>query len=313
MAQPMHDDPMAEPPGGWPEPPPDPAELAYDEWLEGLLDWAEGRSEGEPDRDLADLVLTADPAELPERHRGWTVTDDGSAEWAMGRYARAQAKVAELAEQAEVWKDEAHDRLARIRVWFDHRAERPRATMAFMEAHLARYALDLREADPKAKTLVLPSGAVTTTEVKPKAEVADEDRVVTWVCHQWADDPEVADLVAAPQPRKLYVQRLRDRTEVVEVIDHARLLLASAELVEWVRYELAEADHGELPNAAFVGAEHQRCPQGGDGWPTPAEATDLVARVEVLASHLEVHGPDGLPVPGTHVEPGTIRVKVVPA
>lgn len=321
MAEPMTDGPDGYELDPWP--------FLTDEdhtWLDGLIDYAdEIATAAEVDLldvmdDLVATALTEDghgwPLRAPQQAKAWRIHDDGAAEWAMAHVARADDELAQLKAQAAEWTIEAEDRLARIRQWFDHRAARHLATRLFMEAHLRRYALERRAEDPKhAKTLVLPSGAVRTVEHQPKAAVADEDAVVTWVCHQWADEPEVADVVAPPQPRKLYVQRLRDHTEVVEVIDHAQLLLADGELIEWLHDRPVGAGHTSVVQdpLATRGRVGQRCPKPGDGWPTPDEATALVARVEVLASHLEVHGPDGLPVPGTHVEPGNITTTVVPS
>lgn len=311
MAEPMTDDPDGLDP--WP--------FLTDEdhaWLEGLIDYAdEVATAAECDLldvmgDLVATALTEDgqgwPLRAPQQAKAWRIHDDGAAEWAMAHVARADDELARLKAQAAEWTIEAEDRLARIRQWFDHRAARHLATRLFMEAHLRRYALERRAEDPKhAKTLVLPSGAVRTVEQKPKAAVADEATVIAWAVRA-LDGPDRED-VAPAQPRKLYVQRLRDHTEVVEVIDRAQLLLADGNLVLW------ERDGAALTEWAWEGdrGSGPACPGGGDGWPSPEEATALVARVEVLASHLEVQGPDGLPVPGTHVQPGSITTTVVPA
>lgn len=305
-------DPMAAPPGGWPEPPPDPAEEAYDRWLEGLLDWAESAvaDEDEPDRDVVDLVAQVAAGEwpAPEQHQGFHIADDADAERAMRRYADADAELGQLQAQADQWAAEANDRLARIRQWFDHRAKRFLATKAFLDYHLTRYALDRRAADPKhGKTLVLPSGQVRTTSVAPKAEVADEDSVLMGLA---SISTELLDEVAPVPPRKLYVQRLRDHTSVVEVVDAAVLVLTTAEVVHWVRGDWKPPADAALGDSWVAGTS---CPGIMDGWPTPENAEALVARVEVLASHLEVVGPNGKPVPGCYVEPGGITTKVVPA
>lgn len=304
------------------EPLPLPPELAEpepgaDSWVEALVAYAADlAAEASLDADAvgADLARTAlsptgDTAafDVVPQARRWRVTDTGGAEWAMRHLVAADQQLAQLGEQADEWA-------ARIRAWFDHAARPLLAKRAFMEAHLQRYALDLRAGDPKAKTLTLPSGVVKTTERPPSVQVADEGTVVAWALAKLP--PAEADQVAVPQPRRLYVQPLREHTTVVEVIDHARLVLAnSGELVHWVRHSANALPSIESTGgmAVVYGAEHERCPQPGDGWPTPGEATDLVARVEVLDSHWEVHGPDGLPVPGAEVNPGGVTAKVVPA
>lgn len=298
---------------------PEPITRPEDDWMLALLDYAEQladefeRTPEQVTSHVAALALTdrAWPEQLVQQNvPRWTVTDDGSAEWAMGKVVDAEQALAALGAQAQVWRDEAAERLARIDAWFVHAAKRHRATQAFMAAHLEAYALDRREADPKHnKTLVVPSGAVKTTEHKPRAVVEDEAQVAAWVsCWYPKDSAEVCP----PRPPKVYVDPLRKLTTVVEVIDHARLVLAnSAEVVEWVRSDWLMDAHADQVNPGAHTGDH--CPQKGDGWPTPDEATDLVAMVQVLASHPEVHDPDGRLVPGTKVEPGGVTAKVVPA
>lgn len=227
----------------------------------------------------------------------WQVTDLGGAEWAMRHVAAAEQALAQLQAQAQAWAE-------RIDQWFTQAAGKEQARRAFFAQHLQRYAIDQREATGgKTKSLAVPSGVVRTTEHKPKAVVADEARVAEWADAVLPDD--VAHVVA-PVVRKVYVQPLREHTTVVEVVDRARLVLASGELVEWCADSWVPRDDDPTSLVRGVG----RCPQPGDGWPTPAEATDLVAAVDVQWAHLEVHGPNGLPVPGAQVEPGHVSAKV---
>lgn len=239
--------------------------------------------------DLADeAAIDVDDAvhQLHQEHPRWRCEDDGGAEWALRHVVRADQELQHLQAQANDWA-------ARIQQWFDHRAKPLLATKAFMEGQLTRYALDRRDQDPKIKSLVLPSGAVRTTAHKPAVTVADEAEVLRWLHDQGG---VLLQDVAPEQPRRVYVNPLRDHVQPVEVIDHAKLVLANtAEVVEW------KAEDGA------------RCPQVGDGWPTPDQATDLVARVEVLATHWEAQDQHGRPVPGAVVEPGRVTVKVVPA
>lgn len=239
---------------------------------------------------------------MPERARRWEISGDGTAEWAMAHVVGAEVELARLQEQADAWRE-------RIGEWFEHRARPLQATAAFFTDHLERYALMLRDEDPKAKTLVLPSGAVKTREHKPAVIVADEAQVVGWADATLGDDAATV----APVIRKVYVNPLREHVQIVEVIDHARLTLSTGELVDWLN--VLRPDSGDdlhpIPGNPIV--EGGTCPGLGDGWPTPDDATALVARVEVLASHDEVRGPNGLPVPGVEIEPGRVTAKVVPS
>ena len=262
-----------------------------DDWVEGLIAHAEqlaadtGFDPGTIGREMADGIWQD---QMPPKARTWRITDDGSAEWAMAHFTQAEDELASLRAQADVWAE-------KIAAWFEHRAKPLHAKQAFFGGHLMAHALRRREDDPKAKTLVLPSGAVKTTEHKPRAVVENEQAVIAWA--DLTLPPDEAIDVAPYQPRKVYVNPLRDHVKVIEVIDQARIVLAnSGEVIEWASGPVVPV-----------------CPQPGDGWPSPVDATDLVARVEVLRSHPEVQGPDGQPVPGVQVDPGGVTAKVVPA
>jgi hypothetical protein len=287
MAMPMSDLPL--PPELAAEQPPIP-----DGELDQLLEVAVADARDAGIDPAAAIDLLADSEGAPR----WRITDLGGAEWAMRHVAAADLALAQLQAQRQAWAE-------RIDQWFQQAAGKEQARRAFFAGHLERYAIEQREATGgKAKSLAVPSGVVRTTEHKPKAVVADEAAVADWAVTYL--NAVVADVVAPPQPRKVYVQPLREHTTVVEVVDRARLVLASGELVEWCADSWVPRD--DDPTNLVRGAG--RCPIPGDGWPTPAEATDLVAQVDVQWAHLEVHGPDGLPVPGARVEPGHVSAKV---
>jgi hypothetical protein len=290
MAMPMSDLPL--PPELAAEAPPIP-----DGQLDQLLEQAVAEAHDGGIDPAQAVELLADSEGAPR----WRITDLGGAEWAMRHVAAADQALAALQAQRQAWAE-------RIDQWFAQAAGKEQARRQFFAGHLERYAIEQREATGgKAKSLALPSGVVRTTEAKPKAAVADEQAVVAW-----ADSlaellgAEAVEAIAPPQPRKVYVQPLREHTSVVEVVDRARLVLASGELVEWCADSWVPRD--DDPAGLVRGAG--RCPQPGDGWPNPEDATDLVAQVDVQWAHLEVHGPNGLPVPGARVEPGHVSAKV---
>ena len=103
----------------------------------------------------------------------WSVTDDGSAEWALRRLAEARQQVATLTRQAEEWR-------ARIDAWHARMLGPLERRVEFFEGHLKRYALDRRLDDPRAKSLILPSGRIQTREAKPRVVVADPDAWQDW-------------------------------------------------------------------------------------------------------------------------------------
>ena len=110
----------------------------------------------------------------------WTVTDDGAAEWAMAKYAVLHAERERLLDQAAAYH-------ARIDLWIEE-ARRPLdRRLEFFRGALEDYARRRREADPRARTLVLPSGRVSSRSVPAKVTVADEAEVLRWARLHLAD------------------------------------------------------------------------------------------------------------------------------
>jgi hypothetical protein len=210
---------------------------------------------------------------------GWRIVDDDGAEWALRKIAGAERELAELQRRADAWA-------AKIAAWFQQAAREPARTAEFFTAHVEWFARQQRELGRK--SVVLPSGKVATRTTAACADVGDEAALIGWVEADGNRTP-----IAPPQPRKVLVRALRDQTSVVEVIDRARLVLASGELIEWEPH-----------------VEGERCPKQGDGWPTPETATDLVAMVQVIESHPVIVDKHGEPVPGAVVRPEHVTVTV---
>lgn len=180
-----------------PNPPlPIPAELAVDD---------EPFTLDELDESLADT--TDEVADL--RPRRWRVEDDGAAEWAMRHLAVVEQDAADVETQATAWVE-------RIAEW-QARATRPLQTRAaFFRAHLEDYALRRREADPRAKSLTLPSGVVRTRVRGGDVVVADETALIAWAHEHLGshDDGLVVKVVESVR-----VSELRKLVTVVEVPD----------------------------------------------------------------------------------------------
>jgi hypothetical protein len=227
--------------------------------------------------DLSEAVGLVNDSEGAPR---WEITDLGAAEWAMRHVAEAAAQQAALQAQADEW---GH----RIQQWYHQAAMPLLARRTFFEGHLNRWAIAEREAG-HGKTQTMPSGRVMTREQKPAVEVADEAAVIAW-----ADERGVGDDVAPAQPRKVYVNPLRDHVQARPVVTAARVVLSDGEVLYW------HADTHEQP-----------LPGVGDGWPSPEEAEALVAQVEPQAWHLEALDTDGQPVPGVTIRPGKVTATV---
>lgn len=274
------------------DPLPLPPELAAptpdaDEWLEALASAAielADESGAEPAEAVA--LLLAQPMDriYPDPRvsiaQRWAVTDDGAAEWSMRHIANANAEIEKLRLQADEWE-------ARIHQWFTQRAKPLEAKVAFMSAHLERYALYRREADPKAKTLTLPSGRVRTTRQVPTVVISDADEAIRWTAQ---NAPE-----AIKTTHKVLVSDLRHHV-------HPRELVTLAWVTNSCGCKVSVRDDEGL-QIPPVGTETE-CPECGQ----PA----LIGKVEELAHRWVAVDSDGAYVPGVDVDPGGVTAKVVP-
>ncbi len=91
----------------------------------------------------------------------------------MRHVAELDAELAVIAAQDAAWK-------AKIEDWRHRVSKHAAGRRRFFTAHLEDYQRRRREENPKAKTLALPSGKVTSTTTGGKAKVIDTDQVVAW-------------------------------------------------------------------------------------------------------------------------------------
>lgn len=228
------------------------------EWVEGLVADAvaladdAGMNASEAGAKLADW-LTDQTGDEPEPPNRWRVTDNGSAEWAMRHVAQAEAELAHLRQQADEWR-------APIDAWLERQSRPLLALRAFMGAHLERYALERREANPKAKTLTLPSGRVLTSYVPPKVVVTDQDQLVEWAVANRVDQ-------AVRVKREPALSDLRNLVTVVDWPVGIRVVDAHGCISIW-------------PDGAVAYAQLEP----GDDWPCQdGGGESTVATVEVAA------------------------------
>lgn len=259
-----------------------------DAWVPALADALVAMADDAGmDPDAAGAMLADDTAEgnadhaanVPERARRWQVTDDRSAEWAMRHVAQAEAELAQLRAQADEWRQ-------RIDTWFVQRARPLQATVGFMAGHVERYALAKREANPKAKTLTLPSGVVRTSYVAPKVEVADPDEVVAWA-------KRVGATLVVKTKEEPLVSQLREVAGPGLVWTDAELVLACGCIV--------------AAPTSITGM-----PMGwpaSEPWACSACGATTVGEVRHVAVREAVVDARGWPVPGTFVAPERVTAK----
>lgn len=227
-------------------------------------------------------LATAEPDALPERAQAWRIDGTGSAEWALAHVAQAEAALEDLTAQAVEW-------YGKIDEWLSSQSAPHRRTRDFFAGQLERFALDVRDADPRKKSVVLPSGKVQTTAKGAKVIVTDEDALIEWA------------YVHAPEAVKRKTVTSVGLTELRQVV-HAR----KVETLAWVQNSCGckvsvRDDEGlDLPD---VGTLVEKCSECG------AEA--LIGKIEPLAYRWLATTEDGAHVPGVDVQPDEVTAKVV--
>lgn len=131
----------------------------------------------------------------------WYVDGQDTAEWAMRKLAAIDAEQKALAAQRDAYVE-------RITAWFDRRAAVLAPRRQFFEGHLCDYQDRRRAADPKAKTLVLPSGEVRSRAVPAKVKVENDALFVKWAL---GNAPEVLETV-----HKVVARNLKERFAVAD-------------------------------------------------------------------------------------------------
>lgn len=138
---------------------------------------------------------------VPEQVQRFTVDSDGAAEWCMRHVARLDLEAQQATEQYQAWK-------AQIDEWLATRKADLAGRRSFFAHHLEQYAIARRLADPRAKTLQLPSGAVATTERKPTIDLpetigADARRAQDAALISWMRDTFPPEVLEAMGPIKV--------------------------------------------------------------------------------------------------------------
>lgn len=218
----------------------------------------------------------------------WRITSVGSANWAMARLVEAEAGLDDVRELADAWRE-------RVDQWEMDATKEERATVEFMRAQLARWAVEQREAGGKA-TIPLMGGKVKTQDRKATAEIMDQDAVVAW-----AKASGHQELVQTKET--VLVSKLREVAQVREVTHESHALLACGHdtLVKGVT----------APGEMIACSSSSVCPAcqapDGDIMQPVVEVTSEI--VESVVLPMVTDKPE--PIPGTRVNPRRIIPSIV--
>jgi hypothetical protein len=156
--------------------------------------------------DLTEATDLYEAPEDPEAREAFRITGPGQATWAMRKLRDARAAQADVAAVAQAEID-------RIQAWATAEHDRIEHNAGFFEGLLTRWALDLRAADPRSKTVSTPYGEVRTRTVPGKWDVHDEALVVAWA--------------RGSRPGLMQVReslRLADAKKALDVTDDGRVI-----------------------------------------------------------------------------------------
>lgn len=285
--------------------------LTVEDLLAAVLETAEAESEEDRVRSAVSIGLDLAGADDPEhplasltRVARWRVEDDGGAEWAARKLAAVKAEQDEAEELAAQWR-------AEIDRWLTERRRPLAKRYGFFEGLLLDYLRRRMEADPKLRTITLPSATLKGSVAKPKVGLAEEEAALEALI-AWADEHLDADDLAAvvKTTRKPMVSELRKVASVASVHVGDRLNIA---LECGHELSLFRPDGKVEPETPAPEVDHLPCavcePDPIDG-----PAVRAVVAVEVV----EVHEPvvrdndSGAIIPGAVVTPEatTYNVKV---
>jgi hypothetical protein len=138
--------------------------------------------------DLTEATDLYEAPEDPEAREAFRITGPGQATWAMRKLRDARAAQADVAAVAQAEID-------RIQAWATAEHDRIEHNAGFFEGLLTRWALDLRAADPRSKTVSTPYGAVVTRATRGTWSV-DPDAFLGWAK---AARPDLVQTIEKPR------------------------------------------------------------------------------------------------------------------
>lgn len=158
--------------------------------------------------------------------QGFTISDDGTADWAIEKIAAAQAEIDRMTA-------DCNEKISKIRERLEQFKKQPQSTIAFMEQKLMEYVAGLNVAPTKAGTRIynLPAGKVSIKPQAPAFTVSDDDFV------SWLKSTGKSDLIKCTEKGQWGELK---KNGIIVSDDGATVLTADGEIVEGVTAELRD-------------------------------------------------------------------------
>lgn len=148
--------------------------------------------------------------EVPEERERFKIESKDQAAWALRKMSRIKAEIEEnnRVAQAEIdlivsWRDEENEKLER--------------SISFFESLLHEFFLQLRESDPKLKTMKLPHGTLKMRKQQPEFQY-DEALLLPWVKENLPEALVIKESVSK-QAIKKYVIATGEKPPGVEIVE----------------------------------------------------------------------------------------------
>jgi hypothetical protein len=152
---------------------------------------------------LIDTVESFGIPEDQEQRERFKIESKDQAIWALRKIAQAKANQDENTQAAQAEID-------RIAVWRNEENEKLQRSVSFFESLLHEYFMQLREDDPKLKTVKLPHGSLKMRAQQPQYEY-DEDQLLPWAKGNLPEAVVVKESIAKTPVKK----HIRETGEMV--------------------------------------------------------------------------------------------------
>lgn len=159
------------------------------------------------------LIETVESFGIPEdqeQRERFRIEDKSQAAWALRKMSKIKAEMDEniMTAQAE---------MERIASWRDEENEKLERSISFFENLLYEYFVQLRDEDPKLKTMKLPHGTLKMRKQQPQYEY-DEDVLLPWAKENLPEAVVTKESVAK-NPVKKHIQETGETVPGVTIIE----------------------------------------------------------------------------------------------
>lgn len=148
--------------------------------------------------------------EVPEERERFKIESKDQAAWALRKMSRIKAEMEENNKVAQA-------EIERITAWRNEENEKLQRSVSFFESLLHEYFMQLREDDPKLKTVKLPHGSLKMRKQQPEFQY-DETQLLPWAKENLPDAVVVKESVAKT-PVKKHIQETGEVVPGVTIIE----------------------------------------------------------------------------------------------